>query len=121
MDLLGIVGPGSLTPVAKTTGFQQQHMEKGLLIRLGARNGGIFNNALVKRPMKRRAQLVHGAQHIGVPLDPAQVVGPRRAFHAEAGIGDTQPGYRVLNLLSRGVVPSFRPETLLLYTEAVAS
>ena len=40
--------------------------------------------------MKLSAELIHRGQHIGVTLNPAQVVGPGRTLHAEAGVVSPQ-------------------------------
>ena len=115
MDFLGVVGPGTLPPVPKTTGFQQQHMQQRILVGLGAGCCGVCGDRWIKQRMELSTELIHRAQHIGVALDPAQVVGPGRTLHAEAGIVSTQSADGLLNAFCRGVEANLIPKAMLLH------
>ena len=113
MDGAGVVGPGTLAPVAKAAGFEQQQVEQGLLIGLAAGERGIGRHQRVVDPVKLGAELVHRLEHVGVALDPAQIVGPGGAGHREGGIAGLDPGDRRLHRLRAGRTAHLLPEPVL--------
>src|SRR6185436_15404833 len=73
-------GPVALAPVAKAAGLREQQVEQGQAI------AGIVARVvpgLIPALVEAGAQPRNGIHHVAVALDPAAIVGPRRAVEVE--------------------------------------